>query len=208
MKKLIPYCLIASVILMTSCEKPNLSTDLSWRDFNWGGGVNINMSSSGFDSAALSYIKLPFSRYFIYKDLSSGSTDSVMVTQSSINIDVQPVSPGYPIGYISSKFELTVANYYSYSTNHILLQGIVTTDFPSGLGTTITHVIDSNFVLSNEQTHVPSFWYPFTSSGLNQYTYIPTLTLEGRMYNDVHSFFSSNGLPATNINYQASAPIG
>ena len=206
MKKLIFYCLAASVLLLASCEKPDLSSDfnMSWSDLNWGGGVNINMSGSSFDSSALSYIKLPVNRYFIYKDLSSGSTDSVTVTQSTLNIGVQPASQGYPIGYVYNKFELTVANYYSYSTNIILVKGITTTDFPSGLGSTPTHIIDSNFVLTNDQTNVPSFWYPFTSSGLNQYTYIPTLTIEGIMYTAVHCFSSSNGLPPTDINYQAS----
>ena len=204
MKKYISYFAAVSVLILTSCEKPNLSSDLGWSDLNWGGGININMSSSSFDSSALSYIKLPANRYFIYKDLSSGSIDSVIVTQSTVNIDVKPVSQGYPIGYISNKFELTVANYYSSSTNNILLRGIATTDFPSGLGSTPTHIIDSNFVLSNEQTNVPSFWYPFTSSGLNQYTYIQTLPIQGIMYSAVHCFSSSNGLPSTNINYQAS----
>ena len=207
MKKFIFYYLAASVLLLTSCEKPDISSDfnISWSDFNWGGGfgVGYTVNGSGFDTSAVKYFEIPSNRYFHYKDVASGRIDTVAVTQSVSLITFVPATQGYPIGYNYSTYYLKFRN-FSDPANQDWFKGTATTDFPSGNGSTPTWIYDSNFSLSNEETGLPAFWYPFASSGLNQYTYIPTITIEGKTYTEVHSFFSSNGLLSTNINYKAS----
>jgi hypothetical protein len=201
MKKFIFNCLTVSVLLLASCKKLDLSGDFG--GFNWGGLGNIRFSGSSFDTSALNYIQLPFNRYFIYKDPSTGSTDSVVITQSIDSFSLQPIGPGYPLAYFLHTFKLTLTG-FSGTPNQTWYKGSASTNFPPGLATTSIHIIDSIFSLSNEQTNLPGFWYPFISSALNQYAFIPSLTFEGRTYTAVHSFSSSNGLQPTDINYQAS----
>lgn len=209
MKKLFFHLIAAMAFLGTSCEKPDVSSDfnISWSDFNWGGvntaGAGYIINGSGFDTSAIKYFELPFNRYFFYKDASSGRIDTVAVTQSYSLLTFVPATQGYPIGYNYSTYYLMFRN-FSDPTNQVWYKGTATTDFPSGHGSTPTWIYDSTFSLSNEETGLPAFWYPFTSSGLNKYNYIPTITIEGKIYTAVHSFSSSNGLLNTDSNYMAS----
>ena len=202
MKKNIFYSLMAAAFLLSSCGKEDLSLDLS--NFNWGGGpYNIKFNGSSFDSTALTYIQIPLNRYFIYKDLTTGNTDSVVVTESTDSSGFQQASPGYPIGYFYTKHKLTI-NKISGSFSETWYSGSATSDFPANNGSTPTWIYDSNFMLSNDMNNIPAFWYPFTTSGRNDYTYNNTMTIEGRIYSGVHSFSTNNGFQPGDVNYVAS----
>lgn len=202
MKKIIFYCLTASVLLLASCEKTDLSDVLSF-----SGSVNPNTVIMHFSQPALDYIQLPVNRYFIYKDSATGFIDSVRVTKSVIETNFQQATsgfPGSPATYYDI-YKLTLTKFAPPSTSQPWFEG--TARGASFLGFSSTTIIDTSINFSNDQNSLPVFWHPLTLSGFNQftkYTYLPTLAIEGITYPAVHFFSSSNGLPTTDINYQAS----
>lgn len=199
MKKFIFSCLVALSLLSFSCKKIDLS------GFNLSGTVNPNTVTIHFYQAALDYIQLPVNRYFIYKDSATGSTDSVRVTQSAIETSFQPATsgfPGSPATY-SDVFKLTLTKFQAQTpTNQTWFQGIARCTSFGGIISATT--IDSNITFYNEQSNLLLFWHPFSSFGLGEYKYTPTMTIEGITYTAVQSFYYYNMLPSTDINYQAS----
>ena len=196
MRKYLLYFLLLSSIIFVSCEKDGL--DLGGLNFT---GFTITFNSSTFDSNAIKIIKLPVGRYFIYKDQTSGFTDSVLVTQSLDSFGFQSVGPGYPVSYFYSIFKLTLTS-FSGATPHTWFNGTTASDFPPYSGTTTISVVDSNFQLSNEQLHLSAFWYPLQSAGLMQYTFYPSMTVEGNNYSSIHQFSVTNGLLPSDPNFK------
>lgn len=200
MKKITFYSLTVSILLLASCEKTDLTDVLSF-----SGSVNPNTVIKHFYQPVLDYIQLPVNRYFIYKDSATGSIDSVKVTQSVIETNFYPATSGFlgSPALNTDVYKLTLTKFQALPpTNQPWFKGIAScVSFPGFVTATI---IDSNINFANEQPTIPAFWHPFTSSGSNQYSYIPTLIIEGIIYTAVHSFSSSNGLPLTDTNYQAS----
>ncbi len=200
MKKNIFYYLAVLFFLSLSCKKSGYSggSILS-------GNLNPNTVNIHFYQAALDYIQLPVNRYFIYKDSATGSLDSVKVTQSVIETNFQPATSGYPgsPAIYSEVFRLTLTKFQALPpTSQIWFNGIARGRTSPG-GIVSATIIDSNFTFYNEQSNLLLFWYPFTSFGLGQYTYIPTMTIEGITYTAVQSFSYYNLLSPTDINYQA-----
>jgi hypothetical protein len=195
MKKLIVIFILITAAISSSCKKMDLSGG-----FNWG-NINYSLNYSYFDSTAMNIIKLPLGRYFIYKDAVSGQTDSVIATQSTDTSAVQQAGPGYPVTYIYSMYKLKLTN-VSGAVPQTWFSGTAITDFPPNSGSAPVSVKDSVFSFTNETNNLPAFWYPLQSSGLMQYTFLPALIIEGHTYTEVHQFFVSNGLPASNTNYQ------
>ena len=191
MKKIIFLSVIVLSLLITSCKKVDVSGfNGSW---NWGGIGDLRFNVNNFDSTALTYIKIPSNRYFIYKDESTGAFDSVYVTQSDVSsVFVSASSPAFFYQTFSLKLMASSAN-----GSQLWLNGFANCDtvYKSAL------FIDSDFKLSNTQTNLPCFWFPFTSSGLLQYRFMPALSIEGTQYNTVHKFSASNGLQPTHPNY-------
>lgn len=206
MKKIILYPLAALVLLFTACEKPDIQSnfDLSWDDFDFSFGPGPgpdNTKSNRFDSAAFSYINIPNGSYFIYKDSASGTADSLVSYRGYDAKYVPPVSgdPSKP-GYFYQIYDLKLANYWSYSPNLIFFKGHASCD-PDYKNTQT--FIDSNFTVVNELTGLAAFWYPFVSTNNQQYSWLPSISVGSKIYNDVHCFFADNGLPASNSGYQA-----
>jgi hypothetical protein len=194
MKKIGFPSIIAIFLLLTSCTKADLTGDWSW------GGIGvIQFNTNRFDSTSLEFIKIPFNRYFIYKDASTGSTDSVYVTQNTVDLVLgQSVqgNPSTPVFYYET-YVLTLKN-SSGTGNQNWFNGFASCDSQYK---PVPLFIDPDFILSNTQTNLPCFWFPFTSSGVLQYSLIPTLSIEGIQYNTVHKFSATNGLQPTHPNY-------
>lgn len=202
MKKYIFYYLSGLIFLSVSCKKADFSGI-----YSLSGNLNPNTVIMHFSQPALDYIQLPVNRYFIYKDSATGFIDSVRVTQSVIETNFQQATSGYPgsPATYSDVYKLTLTKFTPPSTNQPWFEG--TARGAGFLGFTSATIIDSNINFSNGQNSLPVFWHPLTFSGFNQftrYTYLPTMSIEGITYTAVHLFSSSNGLPSTDVNYQAS----
>jgi hypothetical protein len=199
MKKIILNFLTVLILFLTSCSKESFTIDFSGGGWGFPGGVIY--AGNYFDNTALEFINLRWNRYFIYKDSATGLTDSVIVTQnniSSIFHDSVPGNPPIP-AYFHQIFKLTLLN-FSGSPNQPWFEGLASCDSQYRYA---NHFIDSDFDLYDKQNILPAFWYPFTSSGVKQYTLIPTITIEGTTYVQIHKFSATNGLQPTDINYRA-----
>lgn len=204
MKKLIFYPVAALSLMFAACEKPDIKSDfkIGWSDFDFSFGPGAgfgNSISNQFDSAAFAYIDIRDGRYFIYKDSASGIVDSLVAQRGYVAMYVPPVAgdPSKP-GYHYSIYDLKLANYWNYNPNLIFFQGHASCD--SDYKNTRTF-IDSNFAVVNQHTGLAAFWYPFVSSNNQQYSFILSLNVGSKVYNDVHCFFASNGLQPTDTNY-------
>lgn len=184
MKKFSFFALITALVSFTSCGKE----DLSPGSINYTG---FSIPNFYFYSGTLEYVHLPVNRHFIYKDAATGSTDSVIVSQSIVTKEITSVAPLYTY----EKYALTLSG----TMNPTWFNGIANChSFP---GYSLADNVDPNFSLSNEQYGLPAFWYPFTSAGALQYTFIPALTIEGISYTGVNEFSASNGLQTSDANY-------
>lgn len=196
MKKILFYPIAVITLFLSSCEKEiDLNMDLDFSDFSWSGPIVFNTNI--FDSTGFSYIQLPLNRYFIYKDETSGSTDSVAVTGSNYSAVYTGPSGSKP-GYYYYTYDLTLTRFSA--VNQTWYNGYASCD--PDYKNTVTY-IDSDFSLSNEPSKLPAFWYPFVSSGTQQYSFIPSAVIESNTYANVHSFSAGNGLQPTDPNYLA-----
>ena len=203
MKKIIFYCLTASAFLMASCSKENLNLG-GGGGWSWGGGWGMPgggpIAGNYFDNTALDFINITWNRYFIYKDSATGITDSVIVTRnytSSVFHDSVPGNPPIP-AFSYETYGLTLQK-ISGSAYQTWFDGFASCDSQYRY---TAHYIDSDFDLTDKQNNLPAFWYPFTSSGVKQYTIVPTITIEGTTYAQIHKFSATNGLQPTDTNYR------
>ena len=204
MKKLIFYPIVLVAFLFSACSKSgDFSIDLSggFGGGGWGPPGGRAYDRNYFDNKGLEFIWVPGNRYFIYKDSATGITDSVIVTQNytgSVFHDSVPGNPPVPpFTHEIYNFTLQKISGSSYQT---WFEASASCDSQYRHS---AHFIDSDFELSDKQTNLPVFWYPFISSGVNQYTLVPTITIEGTTYIQIHKFFATNGLQPTDINYKA-----
>ncbi len=186
MKKIILYCLVATSLLLSSCTKDDL---LGGVTLGPGPGPNYKFYYSQFDSVAIAYINLKPNSYYIYKDQATGLTDTVLVTTSSK-------------GYFNYNFYET----YELTCSIIPINLQTTPWFQASAYCDVNNgptpvIYDADFELRNWQANLPAFWYPFTSSLNKQYTYIPSVIIEGTTYNGVNKFQASNGFLSTQSNY-------
>lgn len=194
MKKIISYYMIVTVFFLVACKKDK------------PGAVTNPPPTIKLNAAALEFVQLPVGRYFIYKDSATGFTDSVRVTQSIFETLFHPGKAGTNCGILCfdpgeaafyfEKFSLTIS-----STSQEWFKGIASTDnyYPSYYFNLLGNpavVIDTNFFLAD------AFWYPLQSSGVNLYTFLPSLIIEGHTYTGIHQFSASNGLPVSDANYK------
>ena len=186
MKKLIFYCLVATSFLLSSCTKDGHDLDLSGLGGCCG---NYQFYSSQFDSVAIAYINLKPNSNYIYKDQTTGLTDTVIVTTSN---------RGAGTNFFTERYDLTCSIIPFNLPPSIWLRASASCDV--NIGPTPV-IYDNNFEFLNEQTNLPAFWYPLTSSANRLYTYIPSVTIEGTIYNGVNKFQASNGLLPTDSNY-------
>lgn len=203
MKKSSTYLIAAMAFLFSSCTKEDLEIDLSGLGGSGGGGGWGIPSFNGiiFDTNGIRHIKIPQGRYFIYKDPGNASTDSVLVTESNTVSVLKPAVMGNPVipGFIYDTYVLTLTSIRTTGTQ-TWYSGIA---FCDSQYRNVPIFIDSTFNLSNGQTNLPAFWYPFTSSGNLQYSRIASEVIEGVTYNNVHVFSAGNGLPPADPNYLA-----
>jgi hypothetical protein len=199
MKKIILSAFTVLTLLLTSCLKGDFIIDLTGGG-GWGfPGGGTSYAGNYFDITALEFIEIHWNRYFIYKDSATGLTDSVIVTQkntSSIFHDSVPGNPPIP-AYTHQTYKLTLQK-FSGSSNQVWFDGLASCDSQYR---NAFHFVDSDFDLYDKQNNLPAFWYPFTSSGVKQYSLIPTITIEGTTYVQIHKFSATNGLQPTDTNY-------
>jgi len=200
MKKIIFYCSAALVFLMTDCKKDKPDAE------------NYPPPNVKFNPVALEFVQLPASRYYIYKDSASGITDSVRVIQSMVENYFHQgraastcgflcYDPG-EISYYFEKYTLTIG-----LENKVWFKGIANCQifFTPLIFSLLGHpavIIDSNFILYDQQNNLSALWFPLAFSGVNQYSLIPALTIEGVTYTEVHKFFTTNGLQPSDMDYQ------
>lgn len=204
MKKLLFTNLAICLMLLTACTKE----DLDKLDFSgWGGGGGIGpitLNGSGFPSETRGFFILPLSRYYIYRDEATGATDSMLIEKSMDSLAFQPASTNYPIGYYNTSYVLKI-NRYNAGSIETWFNGTATTDFPTGMGTTPTWIVDDKFYMSDAVTQSLPYWQPLNSTGSSQYQYFPSMALEGNTYSGVHQFTGTNGLMATDPNYRSTS---
>lgn len=198
MKKIIFYSLTVSVFLLAACKKDK-PAEITYPTTN----VKLN-------PVALEFIQLPVGRYFIYKDSASGSIDSVRVTQSIIENKFQPSTP--PSGYLPCLSEF---NFETFTLTLTKINGTVSQDWFKGIASSWAifsceiHpavIIDPNLILNDQlfaNTSGQPFVYPFSFYQGQGHILIPTITIEGTIYTEVHEFVSTNGLQPTQPAYQA-----
>lgn len=207
MKKIIFLSVIVLSLLVTSCSKEKFSIDLNggWGGGGWGmPGGSIVVVGNYFDNTALDFIYIPWNRYYIYKDSATGIIDSVAVTQNykgSVFHDSVPGNPPVP-KYLHETYKLTLQQLTGSPGQTTWFNGFASCD-TQYMNT--AHFIDPDFELTDTQNNLPAFWYPFTSSGVNRYTLIPSITIEGTLYLQIHKFSSTNGLQPGDINYRETA---
>lgn len=201
MKKSFLNSLAVLILFLASCSKEKFTIDLSG---GWGGGWGLPLggmvAGNYFDKTALDFINIPWNRYYIYKDSATGFTDTVVVTRNyTINVfhDSVPGNPPVP-GYIHETYRLTLQNITG-SPGQKWFDGFASCD-SQYMNT--ARFIDSAFDLTDMQNNLPAFWYPFISSGVNRYTLIPTITIEGTLYIQIHKFSATNGLQPGDTNYR------
>jgi hypothetical protein len=190
--------LLALVTVNNACKKVDIA---GAGGLGLNGTLNPYTVTATFYPAAIDYIKLPLNRYYIYKDSATAVKDSVVVSQSTIAVKYTgPTSgfPGKPALY-QDTYSLTLTPFGS----QLWFNGFTNDDFATGLVTANITVIDSNIYFLDIQNNLPAFWYPFTSSGQNVTTSIPSLLVEGIAYADVKKFSSNNGLVVTDPNFLA-----
>lgn len=204
MKKNLFYYLTISVLLLTACKKDKPPQTVASYPTYPPSLLKLNPT-------ALEFVQLPVNRYFIYKDSTTGSTDTVRVLQSSIETKFQPGIPPYVVsGWYSyggydcyfEKFTLRLSKITG--TYQDWFMSVVSAE---GNGRTILSeyapvMIDSLFTFHNGNSNLSALWYPFSNRGIMLYKNIPNLTIEGTMYTDVYKFNESNGLQPNEVNYQ------
>lgn len=194
MKKTIFYCITITVFILVACKKDKPDV------------INTPAPTIKLNTAALDFVQLPVGRYFIYKDSATGFIDSVRVTQSIFETFLHKGRTGTNCGWLCFDPGEAAFNFEKYSltlgsTSQEWFKGIASTDnyYPSYYFNLLGNpavVIDTNFNLAD------AFWYPLQSSGINLYTFLPSLTIEGNIYTEVHQFVYNNGLPASNAYYK------
>jgi hypothetical protein len=106
-------------------------------------------------------------------------------------------SSGTP-GYIYEKYAVTLTR-ISGATNQTWFKGSASCHYDPGH--TMSSSVDPNLNFSNEQTGLPAFWYPYSSSATMKFDYFSTLTIEGTVYTNVQAFISTNGLQPSDANF-------
>ncbi len=197
MKKLTFYSLVIMALLFSACEKPKLDLG-SGGGYTWGGFGGPYLGSVNFYSGALAIVQLPANKYFIYRDPTTGGTDSVIVTQSLVEPKLQAATTNTN-GWFYDTYTLILEKVTA-TGNQPWYKGMASCD---DIGAPTNTYTDSSFSLFNEETGLPAFWYPLSSTGVKQYHLLPSLTVEGTTYLQVHEFSMTNGRQPSDINYNA-----
>ena len=205
MKKLFLNSLAVLVIFLASCSKENLNLG-GGGGWNWGVGWGMPgggpIAGNYFYNTALHFINTPWYgySYYIYKDSATGFTDSLIVSQNytqNVFHDSVPGNPPIP-KFTHETFKLRLQQKTG-SPGQIWFDGFASCDTQYR---NTANFIDSDFELTDMQNNLPAFWYPFTNVGANTYSLIPSITIEGTLYVQVHKFSSTNGLLPADINYR------
>ena len=180
--------LIGISILFGHCKK-NASTDP-----RFDGSIQIKLLPEG-----LAYAKLDIGKYFIYKDSATGQTDSVVVTKSIIQNKFTPSTTGIVLG-INTTFAAYNTEIYSLTLSKIGTGGSQITwldaETRSALCCPSISKADQPVILYQSDEIV--FNYPFSS--FYPYTAIvPSLAVEGKVYNDVLQTVTQRTVASTTV---------
>ncbi len=161
-----------------------------------------------FSADALSYVQLPLNKYFIYKDSASGTFDSVVVTQSSIEEKYQPEinDPGQFISHVPAfnyqDFTLLLTEYNGASQEDWFYG--VASNYGKGFiiassDTASLSLLEKDRANNTNLNYV--FFYPLTpySSIQENIAVIPSINIEGKIYTNVELY--SNRIDSTSADY-------
>jgi len=147
-----------------------------------------------FSKEGLKYIQIPLNRYFIYKDSASGNLDSVVVTQSLLQqVHVPAYNSGIPFdfnshpGYYYERFDITLSQF----------AGNTAVDWLKA-----KTAVYGNIYLRTNDDNAPITLQLIDSPYSSVFAYLPptqpvsSITLEGKVYNDIIIFTNpNNGKP-------------
>ncbi len=184
MKKNILYCISATIILLASCAKIEVTSSDETAFYKFNPSIDI--------------INLPLNRYFIYKDSATGVTEFVRVTESIIEKKLDEGYFDWDKDFYYETYKLTLTKIAGSSQENWFSGFAQSYVFTGFYGSTIDN---TGFKFYEQGSVLPVFWCPFTSSGNWQYTQIPSLTVNGTVYTGVHKFISTNGKQPSEAGY-------
>lgn len=177
-------CLLIILITGIHCEKkPATPVDPE---------IRITLDTEG-----LKYIRLTLGKYFIYKDSATGRLDSVVVTRSFLENVHHVRNPNLfgDVTYHLEKYHLDLTLYngagaslwFSGSSHDALY-------YPSS---------QSNYRIDFSELNTGiAFVYPVPPTSNPPSRVIPTVAVEGKVYNDVYETVQFNAVPITNPYYK------
>jgi hypothetical protein len=192
----ISFIVLLHICLFCSCKKEKPSTPKTY---------DFSLSAEG-----LSYVQIPLNRYFIYKDSATGTLDSVVVTQSTLEKQYQPAST------ISGGLFVTSLPAYYYQTFSLLLTRYGTThgdwfygetsDRPLfGFGSPLFDTLGLQLEERNRAASADlGLAFSFNIGTVGTDSIILTLTVEGKIYTNVLFCSDWNGLDSSNAAYRRS----
>lgn len=176
---------LAILVLMASCSKVELKASDEKMTYRFNEG--------------LAYINLPLNKSYMYIDSASRSTCYVKVTESTV--DINYVSPTYfwESGYYFETYMLQLSNITGATTETWFLGHA---KCYNNVGFYGSGVDNSSFSFYDGQAGTTCFYYPFVTDSSGKYKYIPSMSIEGKIYKDIYRFTSNNRLNPTDANYQ------
>jgi hypothetical protein len=166
-----------------------------------------------FSADALAYVQLPINKYFIYKDSASGSTDSVIVTESEVEKLFQPkdtfqglFGPLYLPAYYYQDFSLLLTS-YSDTSQKDWFYGVAESAFPLSGNFQTSNSASLSLLEKNRSTDNPinyAFLYPLDTtiySPQEKKSIIPSVIIEGKNYSNVEMYSEPNIIDSTDTNY-------
>jgi hypothetical protein len=195
MKKIQLILIASTITFFSSCTKDgdfdlNLDNFFSGFDFKF-------IVNNHFDSVGLEYMRIPVGRTFQYRDSASNQLLSVKTIKSDTSA-VRVSSPG-SADLFADVYKLELRLLSNLSSGPVWFAGESFTE--TNRITTVLDYYDPEFELTNSTNKVSSFWYPLISSPGHDYNLLVNYDIEGKTYQEVHVFHSSNGAPITDPGY-------
>jgi len=162
----------------------------------------------------LAYVRLPLQKTFVYRDSAYGILDTVWVSKSQTELKLHTGIMGSSDPSCCGSFTGGTSDYYyefytlelARRNGQLWFRGIA----ESG-GTEYSLYVDSviyrtdfSFKPYSGSLPLSCFWIPFQSSGQSMiYQTIPSMSVDGNTYTNVHRFTSTTGLNPSDPNFHA-----
>lgn len=147
-----------------------------------------------FSEVAMSYVKLPDTGYYIYKDSSTGQEDSVIVGVCSLIKKYHQASSQVIYGGGVLNFPAAFYEEFTLELDKIDPTGNTSTWWNS-FDTNLGHILSLNEKVDSSINLNFCFWYPFKTPYIYNYIHtdkISSISIEGKLYIDVVRFYVNN----------------